>query len=341
MPIISINQLIDQAYASQVGAGDGDTTVSGKGSWSKYSTNVGYRMWLMDQEGNLVSDAGVLDLIYEDLPSGKEWKKTYNVKIQEWTGQTAQNGGKTIKFSDLNTKGFNGDLPRPIIAPNGGDYTGQGTQFRKWMTDGEAVVQVSRGSGSGSGGSGVRYTYKGSTSGGGSSSGNGSGNSNTGGKTPELNPLSPTLKAADQALGQTYGNARDTALAHKSTWTFEDASSYIEAQLKAKCNELCQGLTQEERSVVIEFKFKYQRQIGGLRSDFKSKYASHFIDTDDRIDYLELPTSNTVIEQEDGTIIIDLFDLAYATDDVGHKLKEKGNIHPLFYNNNLFNLYSR
>lgn len=341
-PIINTGQLIDEAYAtngSQVGSGDGDKTVSGKGSWAKYSTNVGYRFWLMDEAGNLVSEAGVVDILFYDTPNKSEWKWTYNVKIQEWTGESAQNSGKTLKYSSLNKTGFKGNMPQPIISPNGGDYQGRGVQFREWMTDGKVVVNAG-----GGGGGGVQHTYKpgGSVSTGGSGGSTNKpsgGGSTTGGSTSSGSSTKPTVGNASQQLGAAYKNAMATARAHKSDWTREYAIQYINARLRQTCDKLCQGLTGTERHPIIDTMNQYSDMIDReLSYDFKSADASHLIDTGTSTVYLEAPKSKAVTKQDDGTFMLDLFDIAYGTGDGGHALKEAGNIFPLLNNNDIFDL---
>ena len=318
-PIINTGQLIDEAYAtngSQVGSGNGDVTVSGSGTWATYSTNVGYRFWLMDEAGNFVSSAGVADVLKQVPPgwgSTREYKATSNVKIQEWTGVDAGNTVRPFlfkapsvgKFTALKTDGFKGDLPRPIIAPYGGDYEGQGVEFRKWMTDGTVIVRAG-----GGGGGGVQHTYKpgGSVSTGGSGGSPNKpsgGGSTTGGSTSSGSSTTPTVGTASQQLGTAYKNAMATVKANKNNWTRDYAIQYVNARLRETCNKLCQGLTGTERRPIIDTMNSYSDMIDReLPYDFKTADASHLIDTDVHTEYLEAPKSDVVTEHDNGTLIL-------------------------------------
>ena len=71
---------------------------------------------------------------------------------------------------------------------------------------------------------------------------------------------------------------------------------------------------------------------------WRSADASRLIDTENPTEFLQVPESTIVKKDKDGTITIDLFDIAYA--DGGHDIVEAGNIFPLLNDNNLFNLDS-
>lgn len=344
MPLVDTGQLMDAAYAdngTHVGNTDGEVVVTGSGTWSSYAENVGYRMWLMDEDGNFVAEAGIADLRNEALPN-KSFNMTTNVKIQKWTGEDA---GNTIHKQMLfdNLIGVKNRLPKPMEAPSKGNYVGNGDAFTYWLTEGKADINAG-----GSGGGGIHHTYKpggnkGPTGGSTGGSSGGSSGPSTGGPTGgstggSTGNTQPTVGSATQQLGKTYSNALAYVNAHRANITRSYAIQYIQACIKAKRDELCKGLTGTERHPIIDAAAEYIDMVYRELSEngWKSTDASRLINTENQTEFLQLPESSAIKKDKDGTITIDLFDLAYA--DGEHAIIEAGNIFPLLNDNNLFNL---
>lgn len=290
MPLVDTGQLMDAAYAdngTHVGNTDGDVVVTGSGTWSSYAENVGYRMWLMDEDGNFVAEAGIADLRNEELPN-KSFNMTTNVKIQKWTGEDA---GNTIHKQMLfdNLIGVKNRLPKPMEAPSKGNYVGNGDAFTYWLTEGKADINAG-----GSGGGGIHHTYKpggnkGPTGGSTGGSSGGSSGPSTGGPTGgstggSTGNTQPTVGSATQQLGKTYSNALAYVNAHRANITRSYAIQYVQACIKAKRDELCKGLTGTERHPIIDAAAEYIDMVYRELSEngWKSTDASRLINTEDQ-----------------------------------------------------------
>lgn len=315
------------AEATYTGDGDGDATVTGSGSY--VSTNSGYRMWLIDDEGQMYGKP--VDLCYSD-PSRYSLKATYNTKIQPWTGDdNAPSKGYVYLFSQLNSTNFKGSMPRPIIYV-GSDFVGQGKELAEWLTNGKTVVQPSYSSGGGGGG--ISYKPVGTKPG--SSGGNsGSSGGTTSGTTPTRSEFLRTFSSAVSAR-------KKIILAHQSDYTWNTAYASLSSEILRIKTNLLRSYSSDPKAVELITAIATE-QCDALEHELPhTGWGSG-------MGHLSLPPVNNLspfevayasndtqwITEEDGTLILDIADIAFAGDGTA-AIEDQGNINPLLNDNNLF-----
>lgn len=338
------------------GGGDGDASVSGSGTFDSRWT--GYRLWLMNDQGQQV--ANKVDLWYTDPTTlGVAFNWTFNTKVESWTGKSTEAAKNTL-FSDLQGN-FTSALPRPVISISKGKYEGQGEELKKWMTDGVAIVQPSY-SYSGSS-SGTKYTYKGNKNNQGSSQGGSSQGSQGGtGSTTNTENIYTVCVSINKAASSTM----KLYLAHPSYYTRAQAISGSAYAAQLRYNSLIKtgAYTKEEQDLLLkslnEATDELESSTGydgwkdskSNSSSDKKKANPATKNPDKNIDTNNSNGFNKGAGgkrgQDQASLINNIFsidtlssggliiDIAYADEKSSGNITEKGNIYPLLNSNNLF-----
>lgn len=194
-----LSLIVIPSHASEIiGDNGGGGVGGGSGTGTFSSSQQGYRMYIVDENGTLVSN--VVDLRFAKLgilsygnTSNYPWYEMYNTKFEEFPSinKTRVNGkannlsGIDIYYiEDLVGAGFNSPMYGALIW-NGSAYRGQGDELRDWLIEGAEMLVSS--TGATGGGSGTNYRPSKPTGGGSSTpvtGGNTGGNTgNTGGNT--------------------------------------------------------------------------------------------------------------------------------------------------------------
>lgn len=316
------------AYASDIeggGSGGGNVTTTGKGTFDSRWT--GYRMYMIDDTGKLVTNK--VDILFNDpANAASNYKMIYNTKFETFNGSSTERA-KTIQVGTLQK--LNSSMPRPVAKDGTGKYIGYGEKFRQWMLDGLKVIQSSSSytGGAGSGGT-AKYTYKGTTT-------------STPTPTPPSSSSSEVKTVAD--VNRQIRNAGQSQLAVYKTFP----SLYTRAQVIAGVAAAAQrqynqynnsdSYTQAQKEL---FRAALTEYVDGLDheitydgwKDSKSADASNITNP-----LFDVAYASNLIEITADEIKSSLFDVAYAADTT-HKAGENANIIPLLNCNSLFEFKS-
>ena len=180
VPTYATDQDIDGANGGG-GVGGG----SGKGTFA--TSQQGYRMYIIDNNGNLVSN--VVDLRFSNPyttltyggTSSYDWYEMYNTKFEKFP-ETARksNEVRIIYIEQLTSAGFKSPM-YGALKWTGSKFMGQGELLKKWLINGLRMESTIVG-GSG-GGSGTNYRPSKPTGGGSNKPVSGGNTGNTGGNT--------------------------------------------------------------------------------------------------------------------------------------------------------------
>lgn len=152
--LLVICMLPTTAFADSVGAAldpngsQGNTNIGGpsngkseKGTHKSTSSKwIGYRFYMVDQDGNVLSDSSVgyyvTDIVCNNmntnLSEGEDYGTT--LRVNNNNVQLTRNTIKKMKLSDLNSiPGIAGQMPAPTVAANGYESP-NGDAFKAWMT---------------------------------------------------------------------------------------------------------------------------------------------------------------------------------------------------------------
>lgn len=170
--------LVTPAQATMLGPNGGAGVGGGSGKGTFATSQQGYRMYIIDENGDLVSNK--VDLIWQhpsNLSYGNtdtyDWVKMYNTKFEEYTGPGTESASSEVYYvhalaEALAAKGdkFNNELYGALVYINPvkdkdgniikkGYFKAQGKELKNWLLEGASMLQSS--TGIGGGGSGTNY----------------------------------------------------------------------------------------------------------------------------------------------------------------------------------------
>lgn len=255
-----VSLLITPAQAAMLGPNGGAGVGGGSGSGTFATSQQGYRMYIVDEDGNLVSN--VVDLVWAHPEKTLTYGGTanypfyymYNTKFEEYTGDgTLSSPTEMVYVKNLEHLNFNPELYGALVYINPvkdkdgniikkGYFKAQGKELRNWLLEGTSMLVSS--TGIGGGGSGTSYRPSKPTGGSSTKPNTGEGTgSNTGGSSTDGN--TPTGGNSQGGSGSstlpnnTYTISSSIQKAMQNTFNvYRNSGIYTKAQATAAAAKL-------------------------------------------------------------------------------------------------------